>query len=391
MRSDRGDRTGMKGNARSITAESTVAARPPRVLIVDDEIEIRKLCRCVLEATGIHCTEAENGDEALRLSRRASFDLVLLDMAMPGKSGEEVCRLLRERATTANLKILLFSGHLGSDDLAKLLEAGADDFLTKPFSSVQLLARLKAAIRLKDAQDRADECHRQLLRTNRGLERNLASKDIDLIDAHKALVLALAKLVECRDMDTGTHVQRLQGYCRCLATQAATLPAYADLIDSDFVRWLEWCAPLHDIGKAGIPDRILNKKGPLTAAERRVIQSHPRLGADTLTEVARQHGTGMAFLQMAIDIARHHHERYDGRGYPDGLSSTSIPLSARFVAIADVYDALRSKRVYKRAMSHLEAVRTITDESPGQFDPGLIAVFRKCAPQFNRIFSEATL
>jgi response regulator RpfG family c-di-GMP phosphodiesterase len=360
----------------------------PHVLVVDDDPEIRRLCRTVLEPQGIRCDEAGSGVEALRLTASVAFDLILLDVAMPGMSGEAVCRELRANPPLANLKILMFSGHATGDDLAPLLAAGADDYLTKPISTVQLLARIKSALRLKEAEDRADEFHRHLLGTNYLLERNLHSRDQDLVEAHKALVLALAKLVECRDTETGAHIKRLQAYCRRLAEEAAGLPAFASLIDRDFIRWLEWCAPLHDIGKAGIPDAILQKAGPLDAEERRLIQTHTVLGADTLVEVARQHGSGMGFLQMAIDVARHHHERFDGRGYPDALAAHDIPLSARLVAIADVYDALRSRRVYKQPIPHDVAVQTILEESPGQFDPALLQVFARCAPDFERVFSE---
>jgi response regulator RpfG family c-di-GMP phosphodiesterase len=363
--------------------------RSPRVLIVDDDPEIRSLCRFVLEPHGIHCEEAPCGTVALVLSRQQRFDLVLLDMAMPDMAGDEVCRRLRANPPVANLKILMFSGHMSPDELAHLLEIGADDYVTKPFSVVQLLARIKAALRLKEAQDRADEFHHGLLGTNQILEKNLHSRDLDLVDAHKALVLAMAKLVECRDSETGAHVRRLQAYSRRLAEEAATLPAFTDSIDSTFLRWLEWGAPLHDIGKAGIPDAILRKEGPLDDAERRVIQTHTVLGANTLKEVARQHGSGMAFLQMAIDIARHHHERFDGNGYPDALAHHDIPLSARLVAIADVYDALRSRRVYKPPFPHDVAVHTILAESPGQFDPALLRVFSRCAADFDKIFCEA--
>jgi HD-GYP domain-containing protein (c-di-GMP phosphodiesterase class II) len=204
----------------------------------------------------------------------------------------------------------------------------------------------------------------------------------------RLLVLALAKLVECRDTETGTHLKRLQSYCRCLAEEAAQLPAFAETIDADFIRWLEWSAPLHDIGKAGIPDQILRKPGPLTPEERRVMQRHTILGAETLREVARQHGSSMAFLHVASDVARHHHERCDGTGYPDRLAGNAIPLAARLLAIADVYDALRSRRVYKGELPHAEAMRLMLEVSPSQFDPALLQAFQRRADAFDRIFTE---
>ena len=181
---------------------------------------------------------------------------------------------------------------------------------------------------------------------------------------------------------------RLQRYCRCLAEEASRLPVFAARIDQYFIEMLECCAPLHDIGKGGLPDSILLKPGKLTPEERQVMQTHTTIGADTLAKVARQHGFAQAFLTMAIEIARHHHERYDGTGYPDRLAGEDIPLSARIVALADVYDALRSRRVYKPAFPHETAVTMMVNEFVGHFDPVLLEVFQRCAPEFEQIFTE---
>jgi len=282
----------------------------------------------------------------------------------------------------------MFSGTSNGDELSRILLAGADDFLTKPFSMVQLRARVKSALRLKDAQDRSDVLNRQLLGLNGELEQTLEARDGELIRARNGLVLALAKLVEHRSAETGSHLMRLQRYCRVLAEEAATSPAFATVLDANFIRTLEDCAPLHDIGKAALPDHILNKPGPLDTNERMVMQAHTTIGADTLREVARRHPFATAFLHMAIDITRSHHERWDGMGYPDRLAGDLIPLCARILAIADVYDALRSRRIYKPGLSHTTAVMTMTEGSSGHFDPALLEVFRRGAEQFDRIFRE---
>jgi response regulator RpfG family c-di-GMP phosphodiesterase len=315
-------------------------------------------------------------------------DLVLLDWSMPGMSGLDVCRKLRQSPPCANLKIILVSAHGTSDDVGQVLAAGADDYLTKPFSPIQLVARAKAALRLKDAQDRTDVLNRHLLAINHELEQNVGARDSDLIHARNALVLALAKLVEYRDSETGAHLLRLQKYGRCLAEEAASCPNYSGQIDANFIQMLECCAPLHDIGKVGLPDHILLKPGKLDPDERIIMQAHTIIGADTLKTVLQQHGSAVAFLQMAHDIARHHHERFDGKGYPDRLEGTAIPLAARMVAICDVYDALRSRRIYKPALSHNATIQMMAEASPGQFDPALIEVFHKCSPLFDRIFQE---
>jgi response regulator RpfG family c-di-GMP phosphodiesterase/tRNA A-37 threonylcarbamoyl transferase component Bud32 len=362
--------------------------RLTRILIADDDPSIRTFCRYALEAEGLCCEEAGDGLGAWSLLRERPFDLLLLDWAMPGLTGLELCRKVRENPPAANIKIILCSGHGTPDDVDQVLAAGADEYLNKPFSVVQLVARIKAALRLKEAQDRSDLLNRHLLAVNHELEQNINARDSDLIHARNALVLALAKLVEYRDSETGAHLMRLQRYCRCLAEEAARTPHFVNQIDPNFIEMLECCAPLHDIGKVGLPDHILLKPGRLDPDERIIMQAHTIIGAETLRTVATQHGSAMAFLQMAIDIAHYHHERYDGRGYPAKLAGTDIPLSARLVTLGDVYDALRSRRVYKPALSHAATMQVMTEASSGQFDPALLQAFHRCAPQFERIYRE---
>jgi response regulator RpfG family c-di-GMP phosphodiesterase len=371
-----------------VKAGSPGGTREHRVLVADDEPNIRKLCRCFLESDGLRIAEAEDGVQTLEMVTAALCDLLLLDIDMPNLGGIEVLRRLRELPPCPNLKIVMFSGRASHDEMSNMLLAGADGYLTKPFSRVQLLGQVKPALRLKDAQDRSDLLNHRLLGMNGEMERTLSARDSDLVHARNALVLALAKLIKCRDGETGEHVWRLQRYSRCLAEAAAGVPSFAGQIDTGFIDMLECCAPLHDIGKVGIPDHILLKAGKLTPDERMFMQTHTLIGADTLKEVADHHGSALAFLQMAIDITRSHHEHYDGTGYPDGLTGNDIPLSARIVAIGDVYDALRSRRVYKPALSHAAAVNIITDGSPGHFDPALIQVFHGCAVKMDGIFCE---
>lgn len=377
-------RTGLKKDAGPPTAETG----PNRVLIVDDQSDIRRLCRLALTPEGVACDEAGTGPDAVAQAAQKPYDLVLLDVDLPGYSGEEVLRRLRRNPPSPHLKVVMFSGTAGGDELSRLMLAGADDFLTKPFSVVQLRARVKSALRLKEAQDRSDGLNRQLITLNAELEQSLQARDGELIRARNGLVLALAKIVEHRSTETGSHLLRIQRYCRVLAEEAARTPAFAPVLDGPFVRLLEDSAPLHDIGKAALPDHILNKPGPLDAQERMIMQDHTTIGAETLQSVARRHPFATAFLHMAIDIVRGHHEKWDGSGYPDRLAGERIPLAARLVAIADVYDALRSKRVYKPGLSHTTAVLTVTEGSPGHFDPALLDVFRRCAAQFDRVFRE---
>jgi response regulator RpfG family c-di-GMP phosphodiesterase len=382
-----GDRAASEARAWRAQQETT-ESRAHQVLVVDDEPGIRGFCRHGLQAEGIRCEEAASGVVGLEAVRAEPFDLVVLDVDMPEMGGLEVLQRLREAPPCPNLKVIMVSGHCTSDEMARMLLAGADDYLTKPFSLVQLQGRVKAALRLKDAQDRSEMLNKQLLAINAQQERTLGARDSDLVHARNALVLALAKLVEHRANETGAHLTRLQRYCRCLAEEAAATATFAGQIDPAFIDLVVCCAPLHDIGKLGLPDHILLKPGKLTHDERILMQAHTTIGADTLKEVAEQHGFARVFLQMAIEITRHHHERYDGTGYPDQLVGSAIPLGARLVAIADVYDALRSRRVYKPALSHTSTVQLMTEASAGHFDPALLLAFQRCAPRFERIFQE---
>ncbi len=366
----------------------TAEIAPARVLIVDDQPDIRRLCRVALVAEGLVCDEAGTGPDAVAIAGTRPYDLVLLDVDLPGFSGEQVLARLRRQPPVPHLKVIMFSGAASGDDLSRILLAGADDFVTKPFSVVQLRARVKAALRLKEAQDRSDVLNRQLVTVNAELEQAVQARDGELLRARNGLVLALAKIVEHRSHETGRHLQRMQRYCRALAEAAAAVPALAAQLTPEYVAAIEDAVPLHDVGKAALPDHILNKPGPFEPGERLLMQAHTSIGADTLREVAKLHPFASGFLHTAIDIARAHHERWDGTGYPDRLAGEAIPLAARVTALADVYDALRCRRVHKPALSHHTAALTITDGSPGHFDPALVEAFRRVAPLFDSIFRE---
>jgi HD-GYP domain-containing protein (c-di-GMP phosphodiesterase class II) len=233
----------------------------------------------------------------------------------------------------------------------------------------------------------ATAADRTPLTVNQRLEQTLRLRDADLCQTQDVLIFAMAKMAELRG-ETGGHLLRMQSYVRLLAEEIMRLPSFAGRVDEAFAGVLERCVLLHDIGKVAIPDHILLKPGKLDAEERSIMESHTVLGADILRAVARQHGASLGFLQVAGDIARHHHERFDGQGYPDSLAGEAIPLSARIVTVADVYDALRCKLVYKPALAHGPAKRLILEASPGQFDPAVLVAFRNCEANFEHIFSQ---
>jgi response regulator RpfG family c-di-GMP phosphodiesterase len=320
--------------------------------------------------------------------RSKPYDLLLLDLNMPELMGPEVLRRLREHPPRPNLKVIMLSGGVSPDEMAELLAAGADDYLPKPPSIPQLSARVNAALSLKDAQDRSDVLNRRLLEVNADLERSLHATASDMAQARNALLLALAELAEMRAGQSAAHLPRMQRYCRCLAEEASRAPAFSGQIDGNFIDMLECCVPLHDIGQSALPDHILGKAGKFDHEERLIMQTHTTLGADILQGIARRCRFALTLLQTAADVARHHHEAFDGKGYPDRLAGAAIPLSARIVSLADTYDALRSRRPHRPALAHALAVELMTEGSPGRFDPHLVQVFQGCAGRFERIYRD---
>ncbi len=353
---------------------------------MDDEPEIRTFARLALETDEIECDETENGVLALERLHAGAYDLVLLDIDMPRMKGTEVLQRLRDEEPRPNLKIIMCSGRASADEMALMLAAGADDYLAKPFSLVQLRARVQAALRLKEAQDRSDRLARERGAQVSGLEEDAGVRAQESGRARDALILALAELVAARQPGRDLHPVRLRSCCRRLAEEAAREPALSGRIDATFLETLETCAPLHDIGAVGLPDHLLHKPGRLNPEERLLMQAHTTIGADALRRCARRHQAAAAFLEAAADIARHHHERWDGTGYPDRLAGEAIPLAARIVSIADVYDALRCPRPYRPALSHGSAVQVMTQGPDGQFDPLLLTAFERCAADFERMF-----
>jgi putative two-component system response regulator len=263
---------------------------------------------------------------------------------MPEMSGVDLCRAIRAEDMDAYVYVVLLTSHNGPHERVAGLRAGADDFVVKPSNLAELRARLAAGERVL----------------------SLETRDV--------AIFALAKLAESRDAGTGAHLERVRSYSRVLAQHLATTSRFEREIDAEQIRLVYQTSPLHDIGKVGIPDSVLLKPGRLTEAEFEVMKRHTSIGAHTL-DAARQRFPEIKFLKMARDIAASHHERFDGSGYPEGLAGDEIPLAARIVAVADVYDALTSQRVYKDAYSHEVARQSILDLAGTQFDPDLVTAF----------------
>ncbi len=343
----------------------------------------------VLRHAGLYCEEAADGVLALEALHARPFDLVILDIDMPNMKGTEVLDRLRENPPCSHLKIIMISGRATSDELANMMLAGADDYLVKPFTSTQIRARVQTALNLKDTQDQSDHRQYNLLGANKELVHILRPRQRTHArqECHGPRPGRSGGLSRSRNRRPPAPLAALQP---ALAETAVAFPEFAGALDTAFIERLESCVPLHDIGKAGIPDHILMKPGKLTDDEFEVMKTHTTIGADILNKVAAKHDFDRSFLKMAMEITRHHHERFDGTGYPDGLAGSTIPLSARIVAIADVYDALRSRRVYKPAFPHADVVKIMAQQSPGHFDPALLKVFEQCAHQFETLFDEVT-
>ncbi len=383
----------LKGRLKADAADSLAAAGvvdpgagARRVLVISSQKEWRSALRETLESCGASFAEAEDGDEAHELLKRFPADVVLIDEHLNGETGLEVCRRLRAEARVPHQKLILLTNNeavSGSE-----FDAICDSQAPRDTPGETIVGRMRLALRLKEAEERADRLLHGLLSTNGQLEQAVEQRDHTAHQAQDVLIFAMAKMAELRGQETSGHLLRMQKYVRVLAEASMRLPAFASVIDDAWVRMLERCVLLHDIGKVAIPDQILLKPGKLEPEERAIMESHTTLGADILEAVARQQGVCLAFLQMAIEIVRHHHEQYDGSGYPSGLAGDAIPLAARVTAIADVYDALRSKLVYKPGLAHPAARRLLLKPDQTQFDPALMVAFRECDNAFEQIFAE---
>jgi putative two-component system response regulator len=316
-----------------------------RILVVEDDGISAEMLENALAAFGHQVTLAGNGREALELIRTGLYRLVISDWEMPEMTGIELCRQIRHRRFSGYVYTILLTARQGTQNIVEGLDAGADDFITKPFQPEELRLRIRTG------------------------ERILA------LESREVTIFSLAKLAESRDPETGAHLERIREYCRSLARDLSRKERFRDQVDGDYVQLIYMTSPLHDIGKVGIPDRILLKAGPLTREEFEVMKQHTAIGSETLEAAARAH-PGAKYLGMARDIARSHHERFHGGGgYPDGLTGESIPLCARIVALADVYDALTTKRPYKPAFGHDKACQIILEGRGTHFDPDIVDAF----------------
>jgi putative two-component system response regulator len=322
-----------------------------KILVADDDEISQEIAQAVLESGGHQVICAPDGEAAFETLQREEIQVLISDWSMPRLDGIELCRRLRSSASIGYVYIIMVTSHNSKGDLLTGLSAGADDFITKPFEPAELLLRVRNG------------------------ERVLALETTSL------MLFSLAKLAESKDVDTGFHLERIRNYTKILATELMKTPEIRAVAPPRFPDLLYETSPLHDIGKVAIPDHVLLKPGSLNDGEWQIMKRHAETGAETLN-AALQKYPGREFLRIARDIAWAHHEWWNGLGYPRGLQGEEIPLCARVMALADVYDALTMKRVYKSAMPHEVARGIILGERGTHFDPRVVDAFLAVEEEF---------
>jgi putative two-component system response regulator len=350
----------------------------PTVLIVDDTPENIALMNGLLRVH-YRTRVATGGERALRAALiDPAPDLILLDIMMPDMDGYEVCRRLKALDRTAHIPVIFLTARTEPEDEQRGFDVGAVDYITIPISPPLVLARVKTQLALKAAAD-------FLRDRNAYLETEVRRRTREVQVVQDVTIMAMASLAETRDNETGNHIRRTQNYVLALARKLQPLLEFAGQLDGETIEMLYKSAPLHDIGKVGIPDSILLKPGKLTADEFEIMKTHTTLGRNSIIAAENLIDAPSTFLELAREIAYCHQEKWDGTGYPEQLSGDGIPLSARLMAVADVYDALISRRVYKSAYSHSQAVELIVQGRGTHFDPRLVDAFAAIEQEFYAI------
>lgn len=340
-----------------------------KILIIDDEEVNLEVFKAVLAGYSYQLYFAVDGREGIEQSIAIQPDLILLDLMMPHVDGFEVLETVRRDENLKHTPIVMITAVTDRGSRLKALELGADDFLNKPIDTTEITIRVKNLLRLK-AYNEMLENHNTIL------EQKVYKKTLELRNSYLEAVNTLCNAAEYKDEDTGFHIQRISHYSKLLAQGLGC--------DDKFCELLFYGSPMHDIGKIGIPDSVLLKKGPLTADEWQIMRTHPTIGYHMLKD------SSSPFLQMGAEISLYHHEKWRGGGYPTAISGEQIPLSARIMSICDQYDALRSKRPYKKSFSHQETMEIITcgdgRTAPEDFQPEILQEFCKRAKELEEIF-----
>ncbi|HOO27715.1 MAG TPA: two-component system response regulator [Lachnospiraceae bacterium] len=356
---------------------SDIDKNKPVVLVVDDVPDNITLLSGLLKEY-YQVKVALNGEKAIAMVRKSPPDIILLDVMMPVMDGYETCRILKANDAWKDIPVIFLTTKNEVEDESRGFSYGAADYIAKPVNPVILLSRIKTHLTLKQASD-------FLKNKNQYLEEEISRRTQEVGLIQEVSIMAMAALAETRDNETGYHIQRTKLYVKELCGLLRNDSAYADQMQPALINLIVTSAPLHDIGKVGIPDAILLKPGKLTEEEFEVMKTHTTLGRDAIMKAEQLMNRPETFLLIPKEIAYSHHEKWNGTGYPQGLSGMDIPLSARILALADVYDALISKRVYKPPFPHEKAVGIIREDSGRHFDPEIVRVFLKNSGLFHEI------
>ena len=349
----------------------------PVVLVVDDTLDNITLLNEILKDE-YKVKVATNGEKALEVARNTLPDIILMDVMMPVMNGYEACRRLKENEKLRDIPVLFLTARSDEEDEKKGFTLGAADYIVKPVSPPILTARMKTHLALKRSRDILES-------QNHFLDEEIQRRTKDVSIVQEASIMAMAALAETRDYETGCHLQRAKLYIKELAEYMSKTEKFKDVLTPGKIKMIVISSPLHDIGKIGIPDHILLKPGPLTDDEYEVMKKHTVLGRDAIMCAEKLIGNMETFLTCAREIAYSHHEKWDGSGYPQRLSGEDIPLPARLMAVVDAYDALTSRRIYKEAITHEEAVSIIQADTGKHFDPDVVRAFLTLQEQFKYI------
>ncbi|OGT97562.1 MAG: hypothetical protein A2079_05415 [Geobacteraceae bacterium GWC2_48_7] len=349
-----------------------VQPKKARIMVIDDDPVTFSMLKDMLVLHGSEMFFFPNGETALSALDNFTPDLFLIGIEKYQPDGFVTCKKIKQDSRFRYIPIIFLSTAGETESKVKAFDLGAVDYITKPFHFAEVRARVAVHLRLCTLQDKVE------------FQEIMERKVREISEAQLATIFALAKLAEQRDGDTGAHLERVREFCRLLAQRLGENSPYAASINPEFIECIQHASPLHDVGKVAIPDSILLKKGVLTPEEFEIMKSHTIIGAENMQSVYN-HYSGNTFIGMGIEIALYHHERWDGTGYPDGLIGRNIPLSARIMALADVYDALRSDRCYRKGIGH-EQVKSMIREGEGtHFDPAIVKAFFHLQDTFNNI------
>jgi putative two-component system response regulator len=349
--------------------KDSASAKRRTVFLVDDSITNLTMGRNVL-AKHYNIATLESGERLLKMLEKTIPNMILLDVEMPGMNGYEVIKIIKNKKETRDIPVIFLTAKTDGDSELEGLSLGAIDYITKPFSPSLLLRRI--------------ETHLKLANYNKHLQETVEAKTKSVLELQNAILKTMAELVECRDDITGGHIERTTRYLGVLLDALPALGLYEKEMDSWDLKLILQSAQLHDIGKIAVKDSILLKPAKLTPEEFEEMKKHTTFGEEVIRKM-KNTVTEQAFLEHAEIFAATHHEKWDGSGYPRGLKSTEIPLQGRLMAIVDVYDASVSDRPYKKAFSHEETVKIISDGKGGHFDPHLVDLFIKVSDEFNKI------